>query len=43
MEKTFLNEDGSLNIERINKLPYMEFTEVLSKMSQAQYKEYITE
>ena len=43
MNKNFLNEDGSLNIERINKLPYLEYTHVLSTMTQAQYKEYISE
>ena len=43
MEKKFLNEDGSLNIKSINKLPYLEYTHILSTMTQAQYKEYITE
>lgn len=37
---TLLKEDGSLDVERINKLPYEEFTKVISKLTQTQLKEY---
>ena len=33
MEKKFLNEDGSLNVERINKLPLEEYMDVIGSHS----------
>lgn len=40
MKKKFLNENGSLNIERINKLPYEEYMDVMGMLTQEQVKEY---
>ena len=42
MEKKFLNEDGSLNVERINKLPLEEYMDVIGDFTEAQSKEYIS-
>lgn len=35
-----LKEDGSLDIERINKLPIREYIEELESLTQEQYEEY---
>lgn len=35
-----LKEDGSLDVERINNLPYEEYTRVISELTQKQLKEY---
>ena len=37
-----LKEDGSLDIERINNLPFEEHTREISKLTQEQYREYIS-
>ena len=39
---TFLNEDGSLNIERINGLPIEEYMEVMGDLTQEQVQEYLS-
>ena len=39
---TFLNEDGSLNIERINSLPIEEYMEVMGDLTQEQVQEYLS-
>ena len=38
--KKYLKEDGSLDIERINKLPIEEYIEVVGAFTQEQYKYY---
>ena len=43
MEKKFLNEDGSLNIECINKLQIKERLIVISDMTWAQYESYASQ
>lgn len=35
-----LKEDGSLDIEKINRLPIEEYMEVIGKMTNEEYKEY---
>ena len=40
MGNKFLNEDGSLDIERINKLPYEEYMDAMGMLTQEQIKEY---
>lgn len=37
-----LKEDGSLDIERINKLPYEEYMDEMGTLSEEQIKEYIS-
>lgn len=37
-----LKEDGSLDVERINKLPHDEKTEVISKLSENQFLDYFS-
>ena len=37
-----LKEDGSLDIERINKLPLEEYMEEMGTLTQEQVKEYIS-
>ena len=40
MEKKYLNEDGSLNIERINKLPIKDRIIVINDMTWKQHEYY---
>ena len=42
MKKKFLNEDGSVNIERINKLPYEEYMDAMGKLTETQFEEYLS-
>lgn len=42
MNKKFINEDGSLNIERINKLPLEEYIDIIGDFTEEQSKEYIS-
>ena len=37
-----LKEDGSLDVERMNKLPLKEFTHELINLTNEQYREYIS-
>lgn len=37
-----LKEDGSLDIERINKLPYEEYMDAMGSLTQEQVEEYIS-
>lgn len=37
-----LKEDGSLDIEHINKLPIEEYMEVIGELTETQYKEYLS-
>lgn len=37
-----LKEDGSLDIERINKLPYEEYMEAMGTLTEAQVNEYLS-
>lgn len=37
-----LKEDGSLDVERINKLPFKEYMHELVNLTNAQYHEYIS-
>ncbi len=37
-----LKEDGSLDVERINKLPLKEYMEEIGELTQEQYKEYVS-
>ena len=37
MNKKFLNEDGSLNVERINQLPIEEWLEVVGDMTKDEF------
>lgn len=37
-----LKEDGSLDIERINKLPLKEYMEEIGDFTEEQYKEYVS-
>ena len=37
-----LKEDGSLDIERINKLPIEEYMEVIGELTETQYEEYLS-
>ena len=39
---TFLKEDGSLDIERINKLPLEEYMDVMGELTQGQVNEYLS-
>ena len=38
----FLKEDGSLDVERINKLPLEEFTKKIALMDEDEYKEFVS-
>lgn len=38
----FLKEDGSLDIERINKLPLEEYMDMMGDLTQEQVREYVT-
>jgi hypothetical protein len=38
----FLKEDGSLGIERINKLPLEEYMDMMGDLTQEQVREYVT-
>ena len=38
----FLKEDGSLDIERINKLPLEEYMDMMGDLTQKQVREYVT-
>ena len=40
--KKYLKEDGSLDIERINKLPIEEYMDVMGDLTQEQIKEYVS-
>ena len=40
--KKYLKEDGSLDVERINKLPIDEYTDVMGNLTQEQIEEYIS-
>lgn len=40
IDKLYLNEDGSINREKIDKLPIDEFGKVLGCMTQSEYREY---
>jgi hypothetical protein len=37
-----LKEDGSLDVERINKLPYEEYMDVMGELTQEQVEEYLS-
>ena len=37
-----LKEDGSLDVERINKLPLEEYEKEIGALTQEQYKEYVS-
>ena len=37
-----LKEDGSLDVERINKLPREEYMKTIGKLTESQYSEYIS-
>lgn len=37
-----LKEDGTLDVERINKLPYEEYMEVMGTLTEAQVNEYLS-
>ena len=37
-----LKEDGSLDVERINKLPYEEYMEVMGTLTETQVNEYLS-
>ena len=37
-----LKEDGSLDIERINKLPIEEYMDVVGDLTEKQYEEYLS-
>ena len=39
----FLKEDGSLDIERINKLPLEEYMDMMGDLTQKQVREYVTQ
>ena len=39
----YLKEDGSLYIERIDSLPLEEYMKVIGKLTQEQYKEYLSQ
>ena len=38
----FLKEDGSLDIERINKLPYEEYMDEIGRLTDEQFAEYLS-
>lgn len=38
----YLKTDGSLDIERINKLPFEEYMDVMSDLTSTQIKEYLS-
>lgn len=40
--KNYLKEDGSLDIERINKLPIEEYMDVVGDLTQEQYQYYLS-
>ena len=40
--KKYLKEDGSLDVERINKLPIEEYMDVMGDLTQEQYKYYLS-
>lgn len=37
-----LKEDGSLDIERINKLPYEEYMDEIGRLTEKQFAEYLS-
>ena len=39
---TLLKEDGSLNVEWINKLPYEEYMNTMGNLTQEQVEEYLS-
>ena len=39
---TYLKEDGSLDIERINNLPIEEYMEVIGNLTKEQYQYYLS-
>lgn len=39
---SLLKEDGSLDIERINKLPLEEYMDMMGNLTQEQVREYVT-
>ena len=41
-KKNYLKEDGSLDIERINKLPIEEYMDVIGNLTQEQYQYYLS-
>lgn len=42
MIMVYLKEDGSLDVERINELPFEEITEMMGSFTREQMKEYIS-
>lgn len=38
----YLKEDGSLDIERINRLPYEEYMDMMGTLSEAQVNDYLS-
>lgn len=38
----YIKEDGSLDVERINKLPYEMYMEVMGTLTEAQVNEYLS-
>ena len=38
----YLNEDGSLDIKRINQLPIEEYMDVVGDLTEEQYEEYLS-
>ena len=38
----FLKEDGSLDVDRINKLPLEDYMDMMGDLTQEQVKEYLT-
>lgn len=40
MDKRFLKEDGSMDVESINNLPLDEFIEVIENLTNDEYLEY---
>ena len=42
LNMTYLKEDGSLNIKRINQLPIEEYMDVMGDLTEEQYKEYLS-
>ena len=40
--KKYLKEDGSLDVERINKLPIEEYMDVMGDLTQEQYRYYLS-
>lgn len=42
MTMALLKKDGSLDVERIQKLPYNEYIHVISNFTKEQYDEYVS-